>query len=641
MSHSSPANGSVLPIRTAFALCFLLLATAAVYWPSLGGGFIFDDFANIVENPQLRLNSLDVGALWKAAHASPSTVLLRPLSMLTFALDIYLGQGVDPFRMKVTNLLVHLFNGMLLFGLLRSILRLPQVAQSRSDLLALCIAAAWLLAPINFTGVAYVVQRMESLCQTFVLAGLWAYVGARQTQQLTGRGTARLWAALLLGTAGGMLAKESAALLPSYALAVEAILFGFRDDAARLDRRVVFLFVALVALPCLVALCTVVPHFIEPGVWAGRDFTLTERLLTESRVLVRYILWTALPNPGSLSFYHDNVRPSLGILNPATTAASILLLLLLAAVAVACRRTHPLFSLGTFWFLLAHQLTATVIPLELVFEHRNYFASIGVFLAAFPLILPQSDERFLRSARELLLAASLVFYAGVSLLRALEWRDPLTFALAEAGKNPESPRAAYELGRTYVLLSGYDPNSPMLEPAMAELERAAAMPRSDCLGDVGLVMLMSRTSQPVPAEQWSRLWQKLVRRPPSAAEVSALERMVRCAAEKDCRLPEGEVVNTLLAALTHKPPNVKVLASLAKYLHEVMGETAQAISYTRQAIALSPADPNLRRNLLFLLLDANRIEEARAEYERATERFPEFAEDGRLNMLRSNAGDRK
>ena len=47
------------------------------------------------------------------------------------------------------------------------------------------------------------------------------------------------------------------------------------------------------------------------------------------------------------------------------------------------RRQRPLVALGIAWFFAAQLLTATVVPLELVFEHRNYFASLGICLAVY------------------------------------------------------------------------------------------------------------------------------------------------------------------------------------------------------------------------------------------------------------------
>ncbi|HEY7872191.1 MAG TPA: hypothetical protein VIC31_05675, partial [Rudaea sp.] len=64
---------------------WLLLATALAlavlaYWPSLHGGYQFDDYPNIVENGDVHMHSLDWQSLRKAALASPSSVLIRPLA---------------------------------------------------------------------------------------------------------------------------------------------------------------------------------------------------------------------------------------------------------------------------------------------------------------------------------------------------------------------------------------------------------------------------------------------------------------------------------------------------------------------------------------------------------------------------------
>ena len=104
-------------------LCLAAAAALAViiYWPSLQGGYVFDDYINIVFNNNVHIQSLDWESLRNAAFQGPPSAAHRPLAMLTFAIDWYLGGG-DPLRMKVENLIIHLINGLLLFGLLRTLL---------------------------------------------------------------------------------------------------------------------------------------------------------------------------------------------------------------------------------------------------------------------------------------------------------------------------------------------------------------------------------------------------------------------------------------------------------------------------------------------------------------------------------------
>jgi len=194
---------------TILAMLAAMAIAVAVYWPGLGGGFVFDDFPNIVDNAGLHPASASVGDLVRAALSSPSSEFKRPLSSLSFALN-YLATGLDPFWMKLTNLLLHLANGVFGFILASQVLRstrnaaepvTPDAAR-RITFTALLIAFGWTVLPINLTAVLYVVQRMESLANLFVLAGLIGYFAVRMR---AGRsGTTLAIGVVLLSTALGL-----------------------------------------------------------------------------------------------------------------------------------------------------------------------------------------------------------------------------------------------------------------------------------------------------------------------------------------------------------------------------------------------------------------------------------------------------
>jgi hypothetical protein len=238
--------------RWSLLLVGMLLLTWLIYRPGLNGNYTFDDYPNIVENIALHVTTLDPDAWLRAMWSSPSSEFQRPLASLSIALNHYFS-GLDPWPMKATNLLIHLLNGVLLYALLRRIAaalrtgtadilsasetcsrdgcapvsHVPVAGQwQRGDWLALFVTTAWLLHPINLTAVLYVVQRMESLAQLFVLLGLLLYLDARQRQS-EGRGGSmlRLWIGVPLCTLLGLAAKESAVLLPLFALILELVMF--------------------------------------------------------------------------------------------------------------------------------------------------------------------------------------------------------------------------------------------------------------------------------------------------------------------------------------------------------------------------------------------------------------------------------
>jgi hypothetical protein len=191
---------SSLQSRVVVQFIFALLlcgAVVAVYFPGLGGGFVFDDYPNIVDNTALHVSSLRWQDWMAAMFSSPASALQRPLAMLSFAVNCYFT-GLDPWPMKLTGLIVHVLNTALVLVLARRLLATtapPEASSRQREFAAYFIAAAWGLHPINLMAVLYVVQRMESLCHVFVFAGLWLYVSGRQ-DQLAGTGG---WVRILAG----------------------------------------------------------------------------------------------------------------------------------------------------------------------------------------------------------------------------------------------------------------------------------------------------------------------------------------------------------------------------------------------------------------------------------------------------------
>jgi hypothetical protein len=598
-------------------LCMAALATAlglivvAVYWPGLGGAWVFDDFSNIVDNTSLRVTWSSSWEQWRdAALSSPSRDLPRPLAMLSFAANHAL-HGLDPFAMKLTNVLIHALNAALVYGMVRALMQMPalrSVPDRSRKAVALWAAAAWALNPINLMAVLFVVQRMESLSHTFVFAGLWIYLDGRLRVHDTGRGWLRMMVGIVGGTGLGVLVKESALLLPLYAGLVEWLLV---DGAGRVGerRKLRVAFTIVLGLPALLAMARWFPRVFDPAAFTGRDFTLIERLLTEMRVLVDYIHWTWVPDLGRMSLYHDAYPISRGLLTPPSTLLSLVLLVALAGLAWALRRRRPLAALGIAWFFAAHALTATVWPLELVFEHRNYFASLGLCLLLADLLIALPQRPAARALGLGLGLVVLVFHAGATHLRAREWSDQLRFSSSEASKHPESPRATYDLARNLIILSDFRIESPYFKPATEALDRAMQVPGSTALPESAAILLATRSGTPVQEAWWRSLQHKLRTRPTGLAEVGALATLSDCVVERNCTLPAEEMVQSFLAAL-ERGPHPRVLHDYGIYAARVLDDQALALTLLGDAVKEAPDEVIYRISLSQLLIALHRGDEA-------------------------------
>ncbi|WP_139350884.1 hypothetical protein [Rhodanobacter sp. C01] len=644
-----------------------LLLTTVIYWPGLAGSWLFDDYPNIVDNHGVQPSEMSIPALVRAALSSPASDFKRPLASLSFAAN-YIAIGLDPHWMKLTNLSIHLLNGLLVFMLARLLLRsidrrktpafsgaaeaatlfpakTPSITSNRSaftaeavpkadlaavgssnhaGIVAALIATGWMLLPINLTAVLYVVQRMESMANLFVLLGLIGYVAGRQRMLVTDTGTFSrddngcsagtrgfilCMLSIIIPTAVGVLAKETAVMLPLYALLVEWVLFHFCTATGRRDWRIIASFLLVLVLPTLIGIGWLLPNLLKPEAWATRDFTLGTRLLSETRIVVDYIRWTLLPTLDALSFYHDDFRISTGLLAPWTTLASLVSLVALVALMLWLRARKPLAALGIALFLGCQLLTGTILPLELIYEHRNYFASFGLMLAVVPLLAVPRSFSFAR-LRYTLLAGLLVSWATLTAMTAYAWGEPLRLAQELAARAPQSPRAQYELGRTYIIDSHYDPASPFTKLAYAPLEKAAALPNFSILPEQALIFMNARMQLPLKDAWWDSIVTKLKTHTPGVQDESALASLTQCTRDGQCVLPPERMKQAFAAALSQPAPTGRLLAIYGDYAWNVLGDHALGVRMTAQAVDASPNEPAYRITLIRMLAVTGRHAEA-------------------------------
>ena len=262
--------------------------------------------------------------------------LRRPVSMLTFAANYYLS-GFSPFWFKLTNLLIHCVNGVLVYflGLLMVRAAAPsgRAVVRSARLVAVVVAALWAFNPIQLTSVLYVVQRMTSLSSMFVLMALILHVWARQQNGLGWKNVvcyALAWGVFL---PLAMLSKETGVLYFLYVAAYEAVLH--RNFTGSLDRfaKIYLVLLGLAWLGLLLYL-GISP---EPGLlrgYEGRTFTLSQRVLTESRIIWAYIQMILAPTMPAFGLYHDDFVVSTGIFKPIETVFAICGLVVFACIGV-------------------------------------------------------------------------------------------------------------------------------------------------------------------------------------------------------------------------------------------------------------------------------------------------------------------
>lgn len=626
------------PISTHKQYAWLLLIVTVIvptlYWPGLNGSLTFDDRPNLLDNQALQLFDGTFPSLIDAATSGLASPLGRPLSMASFAFDFYLHGG-DPFYFKLANLLLHLVNGVLIFFLARHLW--PRlVGGERGQLAALWVAALWLLHPLNLTSVLYVVQRMTSLAALFTLLALNLYLYGR-----AGTG-ARRW--LAIGAAGllcwpaGVLAKESALLLPLFILVCEWLALG-----GLRTRRAQFLVAALV----LAALGLLAANWqIVAGGYAVRDFTLHERLLTEARVLWFHILQILLPWLDVFSLHHDYVAISRGWLTPPSTLLAALAWTVAVALAWFARARWPLFTFALAWYLAAHALESTLLPLEIVHEHRNYLASFGFLFWLASLLFPAKPNKSAHVVRYAL-AAAFLFYCGlVTHMRAMQWGDEYRRTQIEVALHPESARAHHEAA-TVILertIHGSGGNSLAVQMARHHFQKESELDPRSKAGLLGLLYLDCLTGAPKNPEMFRQLRERYAHARFSHNDKSVTQSLSELFVEGRLCLDDTEI-RTLIEAGLSNPSGDGIQRAMLHgvamdYAAAKLGNIPLAIQHARAAVAHNPGSAPLRINLIRLLYGSNERDAARREYAAlAGLRIPpqDREEVGRMGVLLNGA----
>ena len=482
------------PLKRWLGLVVLLAVVVAVYYPGLDGPFLLDDRENITGSPALRMTTLSLPGIRDAMFSWGEWTPHRGIARVSFALNYYFAGGkFDAYAFKLTNVVIHVLNGLLVYWL--SVLLLRRYAgvtrsgsaragwSAMQSYLPLLVAALWVLHPIQLTSVLYVVQRMTSMSALLVLAGLLLFVAGRiRLESGRASGLAWMFAGLAGGAGLGYFCKQNAVLLPFYAFLVE--LFFFRHKALPVvARRRLYGFYALtVGLPVVAGFAGLIFAWdvIAQG-YAYRDFTPLERMLTESRVLFFYLGLLLVPHIRSFGLYHDDLIVSTGLLTPWTTLVSVLLWAVLLGLALWGVRRRAIWSFALLWYLVGHSLESTFVSLELVFEHRNYLPSFGI-LFALAYYLVSGLERLANGRRLVypLVGLLVVVLSFITFTRAGTWGDRYTVIEYSLRNHPNSSRTHGEFA---IVNANYFQNVAL---SYKHLARAAELNPNSVLELIGM-----------------------------------------------------------------------------------------------------------------------------------------------------------
>ncbi|UCH22470.1 MAG: tetratricopeptide repeat protein [Deltaproteobacteria bacterium] len=412
-----------------------------IYANTLESPFIFDDEGRIEENPHIRLTHLSPKELAAAGFNSSKS---RPIAFISFALNYYFHQ-YNPVGYHLVNISLHILTGFILYLFLNTTLKIsgPRSPGNHPELIAFLTALIWLVHPVQTQSVTYIVQRMNGLAAMFFILSFWFYVKGR----LVATGHTRwLWfAGSVLTWLVSLGCKQITVTLPFLVYLYEWYFFqNLSKDWFKRSLKYVLLIFLLFAVVSFIYLgLNPIEKITSLRDYAQKEFTLSQRIFTQLRVVVYYISLIFFPHPSRLNLDYD-FGLSYSLFNPLTTFLSLIAIVALVGLAFYLAQKERLISFCILWFFANLIIESSIIPLAIIFEHRLYLPTMLAVLVPVVLAYRYVKPEKLYIA---LISAVIIICAYATFERNRDWKDDLTIWTDAAKKSPEKARPHINLGK--------------------------------------------------------------------------------------------------------------------------------------------------------------------------------------------------
>jgi tetratricopeptide (TPR) repeat protein len=579
------------------ALLFLIILAA--YSNTMNAAWQMDDKPNILDNARLHIDTISIETVFQTFFASPSSEkkLYRPLSCFTFAINWYLGKD-DPTGYRAVNIFIHFIAAFVLFITVKEMFKTPALAtrcsENDSYSIALLSATLWAINPIHTQAVTYIVQRMTSMAGLFYLLCLFFYVRAKLNKRSTE--SLLLYAACFAGFIFAIASKENAATFPLSIVLIEIAFFQKKESTACAS----FISSKVLSYIGLLVFITAALYFTNGNIFSFlngyelRSFSLNERFLTEFRVIVFYLSQIFYPHPDRLSIDH-NFPLSTSLLEPWTTLPAFILVSALVLLSFCQLKKRPMLGFAVLFFFLNHLIESTVIPLEIIFEHRNYLPSAFLFVpfswGVIALLRGIRRKSHLAFSALVACLALLIFCIGISTyLRNMTWASTWTLWADAARKAPGNARPMIVLGNELGWKAAGTPGN--LDRALYFFHRALGLYGSskfqdaDILGNIAAIHFKKAEYQKAVsfykmALQVDPFFVKA--RYHLSETLAVLQEWEEASQHLDVVLKEG--------ALRDRYYNLKGFVLLWQ------DRPAEALSYLRKALSISPRNSSIYLNI--------------------------------------------
>jgi protein O-mannosyl-transferase len=623
------ASALMSPRLLGMVFAVFLVLSFALYHPALNAPMVYDSREWIA------------GKAHVFATHDPLQVMgivpVRPLFMTSLYLN-YLWDGMEPFWFRVTNATILALTGVAVAVFLLIVYEMPgaRVAGSVASkrMVAVFVAACFVLHPLQRFVVLYVWQREALLACLFYYAALAAYLAVRSNRFQHASTGYTLTALLFLA---GLLSKENVATLPLVFILAEATLLS--QSLGQIARRAVA--VAAICAPVFMVYVLITGSLYNKDTvhssgalarlydhYRGSGLSPLQVAFTECRVLFQYLYGVVAPFVSTLPFIRAQVV-STSLMEPPATAVALAGVFAMTGIGLGLMRKAPAISFGLLFFLIAIGPESTLIPTYLFFGYRPILPMLGMLLIMGWIILELTSRAQVRIRPSLfvplvtaVLLVPLIGTIAITHGQARRW-NPFTFWQDSYAQLPASPKNVERVAYLDIIagLGGELISVGKYADAIHVLKRVEELPAEPSM--------TSNTGKPSPGQNSSQEGEAPDQGvPPYQSKIASVLINLGLAYKKSGNIPEA--IRHYNRVLDMHPRSAEAHNNLANVWEE-SGDLNRALSTYDRAVNVVPLSPDLHFNYACALLKAGKTPEAIGQFQRAVALKPHYPQ-ARANL---------
>ncbi|MFH1783168.1 MAG: tetratricopeptide repeat protein [Candidatus Omnitrophota bacterium] len=415
--------------KTLILISIVALLGFIVYFNSLDGPFMWDDYHLVKNNTHIRSwsNVIKIFTESIGSGANRTYHMYRPIQSLSYMVDYTLWKD-NAIGYHLGNVIWHIIVALCMFWLIMLLFK--------DSFLAFITSLFYVTHPMHTEAIAYIAGRADSLAVSFTLLALIFYIKSLNSDSL------KFLALSVFSYVLAILSKE-------HSMFVVLLLFLCHYmTKTKIDYKKISIFAAITVSYALLRI-TVLNFLLEDII---NETTAWDRLPGFFVSITNYFRLLFVPlglhmEYGEKLFHWSDYKAILGIL----------IAIFSITYAILKRKKNPLILFSAVIFF------ATLLPYSNVYainaymaEHWVYLPSIGFFLIAAYGFQRLYNIKKLKILTILVMAGLLIFYSSITIYQNDHWSNPKKFYIRLIRFVKDSEVAYNNLGVIYAKEEEYE-----------------------------------------------------------------------------------------------------------------------------------------------------------------------------------------